>query len=109
MNPENAKAAAEVIAAMWEGEFAATCQVLAAVKDDNRDYKPDAKSRTAWQLATHIATRADLVKRSNNLFNVVKSKKVKIETTARYKLADAAQAHRDLEARKTTGSVILIP
>ncbi len=59
MNPENAKAAAEVIAAMWEGEFAATCQVIAAVKDDNRDYKPDAKSRTAWELATHIAT-ADL-------------------------------------------------
>ena len=56
MNPENAKAAAEVIATMWEGEFAATCQVLAAVKDDNRDYKPDPKSRTAWDLATHIAT-----------------------------------------------------
>ena len=56
MSPENAKAAAEVIATMWEGEFAATCQVLAAVKDDNRDYKPDPKSRTAWELATHIAT-----------------------------------------------------
>ena len=59
MNSEHAKAAAEVIAAVWEGEFAATCQVLAAVKDDNRDYKPDAKSRSAWELATHIAT-ADL-------------------------------------------------
>ena len=56
MSPENAKAAAEVIATMWEGEFAATCQVLAAVKDDNRDYKPDPKSRSAWELATHIAT-----------------------------------------------------
>ncbi len=60
-------------------------------------------------LATYIAARADLVKRSNDLFNVVKSGKVKIETTARYKLADAAQAHRDLEGRKTTGSVVLIP
>jgi NADPH:quinone reductase len=60
-------------------------------------------------LNTHIASRADLVKRSNDLFNVVKSKKVKIETTARYKLADAANAHRDLEGRKTTGSVVLIP
>ena len=60
-------------------------------------------------LATYIASRADLVKRSNDLFNAVKSKKVKIETTARYKLADAAQAHRDLEGRKTTGSVVLIP
>jgi uncharacterized damage-inducible protein DinB len=41
---------------VWEEEFPATCQVLAAVKDDNRDYKPDPKSRTAWQLATHLAT-----------------------------------------------------
>ena len=60
-------------------------------------------------LATHIATRADLVERSKALFDVVLSGKVKIETTARYKLADAAQAHRDLESRKTTGSVILEP
>lgn len=60
-------------------------------------------------LATHIATRADLVKRSKDLFEAVKSKKVKIETTARYQLADAANAHRDLEGRKTTGSVVLIP
>ncbi|MEK6245947.1 MAG: quinone oxidoreductase [Pseudomonadota bacterium] len=60
-------------------------------------------------LATHIASRADLVARSNALFDVVQSGKVKIETTARYKLADAQQAHRDLESRKTTGSVILQP
>lgn len=55
MNAEQAKAAADVIATMWEGEFRATCQVLAAVRDDNRDYKPDPKSRTAWELATHLA------------------------------------------------------
>ena len=60
-------------------------------------------------LATHIASRADLVERSNALFDIVKSGKVKIETTKKYKLADAAQAHRDLEGRKTTGSVVLIP
>ena len=60
-------------------------------------------------LATHIASRADLVERSNALFDIVKSGKVKIETTAKYKLADAAQAHKDLESRKTTGSVILVP
>src|SRR5215510_10024067 len=59
MIPEHAKVAAEVMAGMWEGEFPATCQVLAAVKDDNRDYKPDPKSRTAWELAVHLAT-ADL-------------------------------------------------
>ena len=60
-------------------------------------------------LATYIASRADLVERANALFDVVKSGKVKIETTGRYKLADAAQAHRDLESRKTTGSIILMP
>jgi NADPH2:quinone reductase len=60
-------------------------------------------------LATYIASRAELVERSTALFEVVKSGKVKIETTGRYKLADAAQAHRDLESRKTTGSVILTP
>ena len=60
-------------------------------------------------LATHIASRADLVERSNALFEIVKSGKVKIETTKKYKLADAQQAHRDLEGRKTTGSVVLVP
>jgi uncharacterized damage-inducible protein DinB len=56
MNAEQAKAAADMLTTVWEGEFPATCAVLAAVKDDNRNYKPDAKSRTAWQLATHLAT-----------------------------------------------------
>ena len=60
-------------------------------------------------LATHIASRADLVERSSALFDIVKSGKVKIETTGRYKLADAQSAHRDLEGRKTTGSVVLVP
>ncbi len=60
-------------------------------------------------LATYIAARKDLEKRSTDLFNVVKSGKVKIETTKKYRLEDAAQAHRDLEGRKTTGSVILVP
>ncbi len=60
-------------------------------------------------LATHIATRADLVERSASLFDIVKSGKVKIETTGRYKLADAQKAHRDLEGRKTTGSIVLQP
>src|SRR6185295_6817010 len=60
-------------------------------------------------LATHIASRADLVERSNALFDVVKSGKVKVEPTKRYQLADAQTAHRELEERKTTGSVILVP
>ncbi|MHB1330061.1 MAG: DinB family protein [Gemmatimonadales bacterium] len=41
---------------LWEGEAAATVQVLAAVKDASRDYRPDPKSRSAWELAVHIAT-----------------------------------------------------
>jgi NADPH:quinone reductase len=60
-------------------------------------------------LVTYIASRADLEARSKSLFDIVKSGKVKIEISARYKLADAAQCHRDLEGRKTTGSVILLP
>jgi uncharacterized damage-inducible protein DinB len=56
MNPEGAKAAAEVLCNGWQGESATTAKVLAAVKDDNRAYKPDEKSRTAWELATHLAT-----------------------------------------------------
>jgi NADPH2:quinone reductase len=60
-------------------------------------------------LATYIASRPDLEATAKSLFDIVKSGKVKIEITGRYKLADAAQAHRDLEGRKTTGSVILLP
>jgi NADPH2:quinone reductase len=60
-------------------------------------------------LITYTATRADLEATARSLFDVVRSGKVKIEIGARYKLADAAQCHRDLEGRKTTGSVILLP
>jgi uncharacterized damage-inducible protein DinB len=56
MNADQAKTAAEALAGLWESEFPATCQVLAAVKEDSRTYKPDAKSRSAWELATHLAT-----------------------------------------------------
>jgi uncharacterized damage-inducible protein DinB len=56
MDPVQAKAAAEAMAGLWADEFPATCQVLAAVKDDNRAYKPDPKSRSAWEIATHLAT-----------------------------------------------------
>ena len=56
MNPEHAKAVAEAMAGLWQGEFPATLRVLGAVSDAQRDYKPHAKSRTAWELATHLAT-----------------------------------------------------
>jgi NADPH2:quinone reductase len=60
-------------------------------------------------LMTYIASRAELEQASSALFAAVGSGKVKIEITARYKLADAAQCHRDLEGRKTTGSLVLLP
>lgn len=60
-------------------------------------------------LVTYTATREDLVKAAAELFSVVKSGKVKISINQTYPLRDAAQAHRDLEARKTTGSTVLIP
>jgi NADPH:quinone reductase-like Zn-dependent oxidoreductase len=60
-------------------------------------------------LMTYTANRADLVASANDLFDAVASGKVKIEIKQRYPLAQAAQAHRDLEARKTTGSTLLVP
>ncbi|MEP7117236.1 MAG: DinB family protein [Acidobacteriota bacterium] len=56
MTPEQATFLGQQYAQLMQGEFAATCKVLAAVKNDTRDYKPDEKSRTAWELATHLAT-----------------------------------------------------
>ena len=60
-------------------------------------------------LDTYVAKRDDLVNTANDLFDVVKRGIVKIEINQTYALKDAAQAHRDLEARKTTGSTVLIP
>jgi uncharacterized damage-inducible protein DinB len=56
MTPEQAKATAALLIEVWQGEARGTTQVLAAVGAGNRDYKPDAKSRTAWQIATHLAS-----------------------------------------------------
>jgi NADPH:quinone reductase len=60
-------------------------------------------------LITYTAKRDDLLKTARELFDVVKKKVVKISINQTYPLRDAAQAHRDLEARKTTGSTILLP
>ncbi|MGE5491511.1 MAG: quinone oxidoreductase family protein [Actinomycetota bacterium] len=60
-------------------------------------------------LMNYTAKRADLEALGKELFDVVSSGKVKIEVHQTYALKDAAQAHRDLEARKTTGSTILLP
>jgi len=64
---------------------------------------------TRQTLFTHIATREATQAMADELFAVVGSGQVKIRIDQRYPLAEVAQAHRDLEARKTTGSTILIP
>jgi NADPH:quinone reductase len=64
---------------------------------------------TRPSLVNYIATRIDLEETAKSLFDVVASGKVKIEVTGTYKLADATKAHSDLEGRKTTGSIILVP
>ena len=60
-------------------------------------------------LVTYNAKAEALAESAKALFDMVISGKVKIEVNQRYALKDAGQAHRDLEARKTTGSTILIP
>jgi NADPH2:quinone reductase len=60
-------------------------------------------------LATYTAKHADLVATANDLFDVVQSHAVKIEINQTYALKDAAEAHRALEGRKTTGSTVFIP
>jgi NADPH2:quinone reductase len=60
-------------------------------------------------LNTYTASRADLVATAKDLFDVVGSGAVKINVNHKYALKDAAQAHKDLEGRKTTGSIILLP
>lgn len=60
-------------------------------------------------LFNFVSTPKALRKVAKDLFKVVKSGKVKIAVNQRYALAEAAQAHADLAARKTTGSIVLIP
>ena len=62
---------------------------------------------TRQTLFTHIATRESTQAMADELFAVVASGQVKIHIDQRYPLAEVQQAHRDLEARKTTGSTIL--
>ena len=59
-------------------------------------------------LMTYTADRSDLLASATDLFAVVQSGDVSIEVNQTYPLSEAAQAHRDLEARKTTGSTVLL-
>ena len=60
-------------------------------------------------LVNYTSAREDLLTAARELFAVVKKGAVKITINQRYPLREAAQAHRDLESRKTTGSTVLLP
>ena len=60
-------------------------------------------------LRDYIATRADLESRAGDVFNTVAAGTLKLRIEHTYPLAEAAQSHRDLESRKTTGKLILLP
>ncbi|OYD70031.1 quinone oxidoreductase family protein [Rhodococcus sp. OK302] len=60
-------------------------------------------------LAHYIRTREEMLWRAGEVFDAIAAGTLNIRVGAEYRLADAAQAHRDLESRATTGSIVLIP
>ncbi|HEY5856134.1 MAG TPA: quinone oxidoreductase [Aldersonia sp.] len=64
---------------------------------------------TRPKLADYIRTREELLWRAGEIFTAIADRTLKIRIGAEYPLAEAAQAHRDLEGRKTTGSIVLLP
>ena len=60
-------------------------------------------------LVTYTSKRSDLLAMAAEMFELVRTGKLVNEPRQSYALKDAAQAHRDLESRKTTGSTILLP
>src|SRR5207245_10524383 len=64
---------------------------------------------TRPSLQHYIATRAELEQRSNDVLQMIVRGELKLRIHKTYPLAEAQQAHRDLEARKTTGKLLLIP
>jgi len=60
-------------------------------------------------LVTYASPRSNLLKMADEMFGLLAAGKIKNDARQTYALKDAAQAHRDLEARKTTGSTLLLP
>ncbi len=60
-------------------------------------------------LVNYIATREELMARSGAVFGMIAAGKLKLRIAHTYPLAEVQQAHRDLEGRKTTGKLLLIP
>ena len=91
--------------------------VLAAFGEASGDPEPIAPRRlgalgslyvTHPSLGDYTATRAELLATANHLFDMVASRKLRIEISGEYPLREAARAHADMEARRTTGSIVLI-
>jgi NADPH2:quinone reductase len=106
--------------ATWDGSLDCLKPLGTMVTFGNASGKPDPVDPqvlagkgslflTRPTLFTHIASREACQQRADELFAMVTSGKVKIRINQTYQLADVAQAHRDLEARKTTGTTILLP
>jgi NADPH2:quinone reductase len=64
---------------------------------------------TRPSLAHYTLNRAELLQRSGDLFNWVASEKLRLRVESAFSMADAVEAHRQLEGRKTTGKVVLFP
>ena len=64
---------------------------------------------TRPSLFHYIASRDDLARRAGEVLTWIQKGELKLRIGATFPLAEAAQAHRDLEGRKTTGKVLLIP
>ncbi|MHA1528597.1 MAG: quinone oxidoreductase family protein [Alphaproteobacteria bacterium] len=106
--------------ATWDGSLDCLKPLGVMVTFGNASGKPDPVDPqvlagkgslflTRPTLFTHIASRESCQARADELFAMVTSGKVEIRINQTYPLADVAQAHRDLEARKTTGTTILLP
>ena len=92
--------------------------VLASFGESSGDPEPVAPKRlgplgsvyiTHPSLPDYTATREELLDTANQLFAMVLAGKLRVNINQEYALKDAAQAHRDLEARRTTGASVLIP
>jgi NADPH2:quinone reductase len=104
--------------ATFEGSLASLARrgILASFGEASGDPAPIAPRRlgtlgsvylTHPSLGDYTATRPELLATARHLFDMVASGRITIEITAEYPLAEAARAHADLEARRTTGSIVL--
>jgi uncharacterized damage-inducible protein DinB len=80
---EQAKSVAEAMATLWQAEMPATLRVLRAMNDEHRDYRPHDRSRSAWELATHLATSdmwfIDCIREGQFAFDAAKAKEAEAQ------------------------------